>query len=268
MRRVSTVILAFGALAAAIAVSAGAAHAAPQILGVVASNGQPTPLNCDSGDCIGHFSSFCLQQVRPGPNLGSAYTLAEGGEMTLIASTEDGRTLRLPAQDHVQIASRIGFTSVKITLPKEARAALGIVEAAIEVGPLVSLIPVASAGDASPQTDAEIALATGAMRKAAAASFEAPGTLTDAARITSAVINKLPPRGEVDVQALWNEAVTPQLTAAATPEGLEMAQRLYEGCQIAMDMRTALSMRSCLELRHADMMAHRNHQFWESLGGS
>jgi hypothetical protein len=268
MRSVSTSILAVGALFAAAIATPAAVQAAPQILGVVASNGQPTPLNCDSGDCVGHFSSFCLQQVRPGPNLGVAYRLAAGGEVTLIATTAEGQTLRLPAQEHVQFASRIGFTSVKVTLPKAVRAALGIVEASVEVGPLVSLIPVEAADDPSPQTEAEIALATGALRKVAAAAFEAPGTLTDAARLTSAVINRLPPRGEVDAAALWGEAVTPQMAAAATPEGLEMAQRLYEGCQIALESRTALSMRSCLELRHADMMAHRNHQFWDSLGGS
>lgn len=264
--RVSSYILAIGALLATV--SAGPAQAAPQVLGLVASNGQPTPLNCDGADCVGHFSSFCLQEVRPGPSMGASYRVAEGGSVTLIARTADGQTLRLPAQDHVEIASRIGFTSVKITLPKATRSALGIVEAAVEVGPLVSLVPVEAANDASPQSAAEIALATGAMREAAGAAFEAPGPLTDAARLTSAVINRLPDRGDVDAQSLWAQAVTPAMEAAATPEGLELAEHLYEGCQIALQSRTALSLRSCLELRHADMMAHRNHEFWEKLGGS
>lgn len=268
MRRVSTPILMAAALFAAVATLSGPARAAPQILGLVASNGAPTPLNCDSGDCVGHFSSFCLQQVRPGPNLGSMYRVADGGTLTLIATTADGQTLRLPAQEHVEIASRIGFTSVRITLPKAKRAALNIADAAIEVGPLLSLIPVATAGDPSPQTETEIALATGPMREAASAAFEAPGPLTDAARLTSAIINRLPPRGEVDTDTLWQEAVTAQLASAATPEGLQMAQQLYQGCRISIESRTALSMRSCLELRHADMMSQRNHQFWESMGGS
>jgi hypothetical protein len=268
MRCLPLSIAAAGALLAAAAFTAGPARAAPQVLGLVASAGVATPLNCDSGDCIGHFSSFCLQQVRPGPNLGVAYRLADGGEVTLIATTADGRTLRLPAQEHVQFASRIGFTSVKITLPRAARQALGIVEAAVEVGPLVSLIPIETAQDPEPQTEAEIALATGAMRKAAAATFEAPGILTDAARLTSAVINRLPLRGDTDVEALWGEAVTPQLAGAVSAEGMQMARQLYEGCRISLESRAALSMRSCLELRHADMMAHRNHEFWDSLGGS
>lgn len=263
--RLVSLILAAGALVAL----AGPAQAAPQVLGLVASNGEPTPLNCASGDCVGHFSSFCLQEVRPGPSAGASYRVADGGALTLIARTADGQVLTLPAQDHVEIVSRIGFTSVRITLPKAARAALGgIVEAAVEVGPLVSLVPVEVANDPSPQSAEEIVLATGAMREAAAASFEAPGVLTDAARLTSAVINRLPDRGDVDADALWSSAVTPTMADAATPEGLKLAEHLYEGCQIAVEARTALSLRSCLELRHADMMAHRNQEFWKQAGGS
>jgi hypothetical protein len=37
------------------------AQAAPQILGVIASNGHATPLDCTAGDCTAQLSAFCLQ---------------------------------------------------------------------------------------------------------------------------------------------------------------------------------------------------------------
>jgi hypothetical protein len=84
---------------AAVAFAAPGAFAAPQVLGLVASNGQSTPLACDGRTCSAHFSSFCLQQNRPAPAHGDSYTVAPGGELTLVVETTDGRTLRLPGTD-------------------------------------------------------------------------------------------------------------------------------------------------------------------------
>ena len=50
---------------------AGRAEAAPQILGLVASNGMPTPLHCQDGLCTGLLASFCLQEARSGPENGT-----------------------------------------------------------------------------------------------------------------------------------------------------------------------------------------------------
>ncbi|MBX6322892.1 MAG: hypothetical protein IRY94_13765 [Rhodospirillaceae bacterium] len=270
MRAFRHLVLA-AALAAVGAVLAGPALAAPQVLGLVASNGHATPLRCDEQGCNALLSSFCLQQVRPGPGSGAAYRVAEGGAVTLIARTADGRTLRLPGADHLRFSTRIGFTSVRVSLPKATRAALGIVSAAVEVGPLVSLVPVEAADDPSPQTEAELALATGPVRKAAAATFEAPGATADAARLAAALINVLPARSTEPVPddaTLWTQAVTPDLAAATGPGGVALARQMLHGCRIAVGLRTMTSLRSCIELRHADLMARRNQDFWHSLGGS
>jgi hypothetical protein len=265
------VILPIAALLAAGVLSAAPAQAAPQVLGLVASNGHATPLRCDEAGCSALLSSFCLQQVRPGPSSGAGYRIAEGGSVTLVASTVDGRTLRLPAQDTLQLSTRIGFTSVRATLPKSLRESLGITAAAVEVGPLVSIVPVEAADDPSPQTQEELALATGAVREAAAARFDASGAPADAARLASAVINALPERSTDPVPddgTLWAQAVTPDLAAAVGTEGLDRAKEMLRGCRIAVESHTMMSLRSCLELQHADLMAHRNQEFWQSLGGS
>lgn len=266
---VRSVLLAAGTVAAA-AFAAPGAFAAPQVLGLVASNGQPTPLACDGRACSAHFSSFCLQQNRPAPAHGDGYTVAPGGELTLVVETADGRTLRLPGHEYLAIESDISFTSVSIALPQSRLAEIGARAVSVEVGPAVSLIPNALAGDPNPQDADEIALATGPMRLAAVRSFEAPGRTSDAARITSVLINGLPldkPETAAARDEVWVAALQGPAVAMATADGIKTAERLYEACKISVESRSTYSMRSCLELRHADLLAEANHKFWKDSAG-
>jgi hypothetical protein len=261
---------AFAAAALAAFASPGVADAAPQILGVVASNGAPTPLVCDGAECGAHFSAFCLQEARPAPAEHQGYSLAPGGTMTLIVAKADGRTLRLPAEPYVDIASQIGFTSVRIAVSKSTLAELGAVGLAIEVGPAVSLLPEAIANDAAPQTPEEIEFATGTMRQVATGTFDAPNPNSDAARIASLFINALPaaqPESADLRETLWASKQADPVIANATEEGLAMAKSMYESCRISVEARSSYAMRSCLELRHADLQATANHRFWKDTAG-
>jgi len=143
------------------------AQAAPQALGLEASNGIPTPLRCEAGLCSGVVSSFCLQFGRPSPGPGSDYSLAEGGGITLVGQRANGSAIRLSADSLVTIRSRSGFSSVTISVPDSQLRTMGVVKAAIEIAPLTSVLPVAIAGDSDPQTLAEIAYATGPQRRLA-----------------------------------------------------------------------------------------------------
>lgn len=255
---------------AATAIPVAGASAATQVLGLVASNGAPTPLACVDGQCSAQFSSFCLQQNRPSPSRGADYAVAAGGSLTLVARTAAGQTLRVPAGDLLRIQSRVGFTSVEIGLPEAKLAQLGVTAVAVDVGSAVSLIPVATASDPNPQTDDELALATGPMRRVAAALFEAPGTGSDAARITALLINALPTRGSESVEdrkGLWVAMLDNPLVRGATAGGRVAAEQIYAGCRIAVESRSAFSLRSCLELRHADLMVETNRKFWKDTAG-
>ncbi len=249
-----------------------AAEAAPQILGLIASNGHATPLDCDGGDCTAQLSAFCLQETRHPPSSATRYEVAPGGDIALLVTTADGRGLRLPVAGSVEFETLIGFTSVKATLPETEAARLvaelGATGIAIEIGPLVSLLPADETKDPNPQSEDEIALATGAMRDAAQAMFEARG-VGDGARITNLLINALPAWQDDQMAAarhFWDRP--PPLVAVAAPEGLKTAERIYRGCRISVESRSALSMKSCLQLKHADMMAETNHRFWRESGGS
>jgi hypothetical protein len=270
MRRI---ILSFAiATAAWVGLLAEPAAAASQVLGLVASNGLPTPLRCQDGTCIGHFSAFCLQEQRPAPSANSEYRLAPGGGLTLIATLADGRSLRLPANEWLTIRTRIGFTSVRMSLPEEKLKSLGAVAAVVEVAPMTSILPAPVAGDPDPLSPQEIALATGAMRRAAEQPFEKPGEAADTARLSSLIINLLPedePQTAAGRDALWNRAVA--LAGSSRPFtaiGVADAQRIYSNCEISVASKSSFNLRSCMEIHHADLMAQTNRGFWESTGGS
>jgi hypothetical protein len=242
------------------------AQAASQILGIVASNGTPTPLVCDAVECGALFSAFCLQEARPAPFAGQDYSVAPGGNMTLIATTASGQTLRLPAQGYVSITSRIGFTSVHVQVPLSTMAELDATDLRIEVGPNVSLLPVAEANDVQPQTAEEIQYATTVMREAAVRKFDMSNPTADAARIASVLINALPAHAPEDPAArksLWMAKTDSPVLKQATPEGLQLAKDMFRSCEISLEARASYSMRVCLELRHADLQATSNHQFWK-----
>jgi len=270
---------ALAGLALAAGLSSASANAAPQVLGLVADSGFATPLTCDGFECSAQFSSFCLQEARSSPPTGTAYTPAPGGTLTLVVAAPDGRALRLPAAEHLKIATAIGFTSVTMSLPQSRRdriaetlgAAPEELRLAVEVGPSVSLLPVPITGDSDPQTAEEIALATGPLRSVAERLFEAPSVVADAARLTTRLINSLPARGRETAEmrdGLFDEIAALPAADNLSPEGIERAHALYAECRISVESSSMFSMRECLRLRHADLMVRSNRTFWEEAGGS
>ena len=257
--------LAFGLLAMA------PAHAAPQALGLVASNGAPTALDCNGSECSALFSAFCLQEARPAPSQGDAYAPAPGSAVTLLVTRADGSTTRVPGAAYLRFSTLVAFTSMRIALPRASLTELGAVAVAVEVGPRATMLPVPVAGDRNPQSEAEIALAAGPLRAAGEAAFDKPGPAADAARLASAMINALPQNdfasGTSD-DGVWRQAVTPAETASATKEGVALARRMLDDCRLAVEAKSAFSLRGCLVLRHADLMSGANHKFWETLAGS
>jgi hypothetical protein len=256
-------------LAAALAMVCGGAQAAPQILGIVASNG-PVPLNCDVQGCRADLSSFCLQQPRANPSPGQAYFPVEGAEIALIGTTASGETTRLPAAPYMSFATDRGFTAIEVTIPAETVAALGLSGLAVEIGEKVSLLPAAAGGDKDPQTADEIALATGAFRDKGVEFFDRGSDSGDAIRLANRLINALPKRGrlpgETDGRLLESAIATPA-GRAAEAEGIAMAREMFGTCRQKVDVtHHVATMRACLEGTHDRLVANTNVAFWESLG--
>ncbi len=265
MRARFLLTIAAASLAAFLAASlAGAgASAAPQALGLVATDA-PVPLKCLGDDCTAQFSAFCLQNAREIPAPGVAYRPVGDG-FTLLAIARDGTTRRLPGTTHLTITTARSMTAVEIGI---SRRALGAARAAVEVGPKVSLIPVPVAGDPAPQSPEELAAATGPLRAAGDRLIDNAGAVADAVRLTSTMINALPERGRVgaDVrERLWRETAAQR---NAGSEGLARAAEVYGTCRRLVDEGRIFSLRRCLEREHDGMMLRLNLRYWQAIAGS
>ena len=43
---------------------------------------------------------------------------------------------------------------------------------------------------------------------------------------------------------------------------------MYNACEISVASKSSYSLKGCMELRHADLMAVTNRSFWDRSGGS
>ncbi len=263
----------FAVSLAAITQLARPAEAAPQILGLVASNGLPTPLACHDGFCSANLASFCLQEAREAPNTGRDYRLAPGGTLMLIATLADGRKVARPANDLVTLRTRFGFTTVGVSLPEASVHVPGAVALALEVESATTILPVAATGDRNPQSDEEIARAAGPLRRLAARTFDRPGAVSDAARVIELVVNSLPEeksRAPVEIAALWQRAA---ISASAAPNppsdaGMAMAGKIVESCAQGAAEPNSFTLGICLNVHQTELMTALNRQFWDAAGGS
>jgi hypothetical protein len=244
------------------------AAAAPQVLGIVASNGK-LPLLCDERGCRGDLSTFCLQQPRANPEPGQRYRLADARSITLIGTDANGATVRLPAAPYMTFVSDRGFTAVEVSLPGEVLARFGLATVAVEVARDASLIPVAAAADGNPQSPDELTVALGAHRQQGEKFFDDTGQAGDAIRIANVMINELPKNhrqasdtdGHVLAAALRADAAR-----AADPAGVALARDYYESCRIKTDVTHHVdSLRSCLQGTHDRLVINTNVDFWNSL---
>ena len=256
-------------IAGAAWLAAGGAQAAPQVLGIVASNG-PIPLTCDAAGCRADLSTFCLQQPRDNPQPGQSYMPVDGADIVLTGRNVAGDMVRMSAVSYLGFSTARGFTAIEVWLPAEKLAALGLTDPAIEIGEKASLIPAATAGDGNPQTADEIAIATGTFRDKGAEFFDQAGASGDAIRLANRMINALPPHGrrpgDSDGQVLEAAIATPA-GQAAVPGGITLARQMYSTCQQKVDVtHHVANMRACLEGTHDRLVVNTNIDFWNSLG--
>jgi hypothetical protein len=245
--------------------SALPAQAAPQILGIVASNGLPTPLHCAEGQCSAYVPSFCLQEARYAPDMGSEYRLAGGG-LTVIVQRARGETLRLPAEELLTIRARFGFTTLQVSLSAARLEALGATSAALEVGAGTSVIPKAYAGDPQPQSTDEVALATGPLRQVASHTFDRPGGPADTARLVELVINRMADP-TASLASVWSEVAQEARQSGIAAPGIEAAGAVVAECQGSAHGADSLVGGLCLEMRQTELMTDLTRSFWDQAAG-
>ena len=251
------------ALLIGVAIGGPAAFAAPQILGLMASNA-PVPLHCTGQDCTAIAGTFCLQHDRTIPTYGTPYSATHLEQLSLAIVTRSGEVRRLPAGDRLRFSGYDGYTTVRMSLPKSLLDQIGGTAVAVQIGPGVALVPTPQVGDKDPQGDDEVALAVGPMRIAAARYLDQPSVDADAARLVTALLNALPEHYTIrdDYGRLWETAITDEAERSAGPAALSRAQDAYRKCSNA----SAQYMRGCLVYRHRELMEPGNLKFWQDTG--
>ena len=262
-------IAALSVALAATAFAAGESRAeTPQALGLVAT-AEPAPMQCQDGLCTAYLSTFCLEEHRKSPQAQTAYRLADKTEVTLLVETAAGDTLRLPAQDWLGFKTRTLFTGVEASVDQTRLAKLNPVKLSIEVGPLASMLPVVAADATDAHSPAEIALATGPYREAAARFFEGDVEMARAVSMTANLINSLPKTGTVSGE----RRIQTMIDAFAKLETIQAGEktRAVVGQVVRTCDRQAhyeiYTLRHCLELKHSSLQAKTNRDYWDSLGG-
>jgi hypothetical protein len=250
------------ALVLGIAMGGPAAVAAPQVLGLTASNA-PIPFSCVGDSCTAVAGSFCLQRERMMPSWGMPYGASHPERLTLALIAHDGSIARVAGGPWIKFSAYNGYTMVRMSVPRALLAAHGATAAAAEIGPGIALVPLPQVGDDDPQSADEIALAIGPMRIAAAHYLDQPSVGTDAARLVAALVNALPEQHTVDDDnsGLWQSTITDGLAGAVDPAAVSSARHAYEICRDLTDLRR------CLVSQHHDLMERGNVELWDETSG-
>jgi len=256
--------------AAALALSALAttASAAPQILGLVATSA-PLPLTCSDGTCSVEVSAVCLQEHRPVPASGTAYTLPNEADVTLTLTKPDGTKTKVLVGHLVSLTSLRTFTSVSISLPEDVMRGLGqnVQQASLTIGAMVSALPVPVPGDVSPLSQQEIKDYTGHLRGVAEGAMGRNHANLAATRALNQMINVLPTdesysRAQVPglrTSEILNNAVSEASGAAP------LLNRALDTCSEKLRVERTPSLRACLANQHDNLNSNTTQAVWKSL---
>lgn len=252
------------ALAALGVAAASAAHASPQILALLSTDGT-VPLHCTGAVCSAELSAFCLERHRATPEAGTLYRAAPNAKLTLVVTAGDGSVREIDARGLAEFASVREMTAVRVTIDRRA---LGdrfsdAARISIRSGSETALLPVHLPRYGAPRLKDDVAHVTVRVRAAAEGvdrSAEA-AVARDLARAMDAL------RHQDETAALWLAgAAAPVVRGCAAKVADEAASRKATigvfGHWTGRAIVGAPSLRSCLEAAHASLMLRLNQRFW------
>ncbi len=243
---------------------AWSAHAAPQVLGLVATLG-PVELQCDRGVCSAEFSTVCLQQRRASPAKGQRYLIHDPDSMTAVGRTADGTQVAVAVEETLTFESLRGHSAVRVSAPAHLLRKLGLEKIEISVERHVALVPEAMPGDRRPQTDADIALATGPLLDLAGEVLAERGERVEAARVAARLANALPERGRASDDArarVWQDTVGADEAKGAAAA---LVRQSFDRCE-ALTRVGSTTLRNCLGTAHDILIGRVNTEYWDRSG--
>jgi len=273
MRSLLPAIRSLGLLFAAFAVVA-TAEAAPQALAVMAMD-EGLSMNCQDGQCSVDITAFCLQPDRQSPAPGTPYRPAAYDGLQLVGVDAAGHDRVLSAAELLTVTSARHHKMVRFTVRQDNLAALGMSKARLRIGERVTLLPKPVAGDDRPQTEADVALATGPLRTLGHRLVDQDPSEGNAVRLMARMINLLPMDRQVSKQtqaSLWRRAGAAETAAALHPGDQHKVKQGFTNCQFIagfknlLSSHSATSMRDCLEAVHDGMLDDLNKRYWDGIG--
>ncbi len=251
--------------------------AAPQALLLVAT-GDDLQLVCERGECAAEVSTICLQLERADPLVGTPYAVIEDPEeeprvapaLTLVGHTADGSEVTLPVAGNLAITAERGHSAVKLSVPRAVLQTFGLTSLTVRLARHVALASEVADGDPM-QTEAELALARGPLRRVAEQVLTSRGEQVAAARVVRDVLNALP-RGRrasaAERGAAWRQAlgIRPAGNSDEISDGaLGPAGGAYKICLgIGRHMGFG-DYRDCLGVRHDELINTINGAYWDAL---
>ncbi len=251
--------------------------AAPQALLLVAT-GDDLQLVCERGECAAEVSTICLQLERADPLVGTPYAVIEDPEeeprvepaLTLVGHTADGSEVTLPVAGNLAITAERGHSAVKLSVPRAVLQTFGLTSLTVRLARHVALASEVADGDPM-QTEAELALARGPLRRVAEQVLTSRGEQVAAARVVRDVLNALP-RGRrasrAERGAAWRQAlgIRPAGNSDEISDGaLGQAGSAYKICLgIGRHMGFG-DYRDCLGVRHDELINTINGAYWDAL---
>jgi hypothetical protein len=265
VRLIPFVLIALTAVLAAEA-APGSAWAAPQIVAAIPT-GEEVMLTCAGGTCSAEFSTICLQQSRTPPTRDTAYGLygPERTAVTFTGTRRDGAKVAL-SPELLRFDSFRGPSAFKFSVPSALLKDRGLTRLTVKVERLAMLLPVPEAGDPKPQTADDVTQARKEVETTGRYWSARNGENMAMVRLTSRIINRLPPTGSISAAAseiLWQQALAPE--KELTGEPLAWNRRYVDYCRENSQLPGSFSMRRCLGNAHDWFLKDLNADYWKSL---
>lgn len=249
---------------------AGGASAAPQVLAAL-EHAQGVPFHCYNGTCKTDLTTFCLQQERDVPTVGTAYTPAQAEQFVVRVTNTEGESRDLPAAELVTFASNRGFSSVNVHMDQAKIEAFGFKHARLIVNENASLVPVPADNDPNPLGEAEVVHATTSLREMGTELVDRQPSGVSARMINqlaAMIVNFNAPASDQTLERLWNDVVddmAPELEQA--PGAKERARQAYDRCGLGW-YHSMGGVKDCLNYRHDEVMQQLNGDYWDKQPGS
>ena len=253
-------------VAASTLLFASAAHADPQMLGVI-TTASAVPLHCAGGQCSAELTSICLHEQRPTPTAGYPYSPHNPESLTVTGTRADGSNVQLDAGKVLHFAAARGFTTVKVSVPDEVLRSVGLVSVAVRVDRPLTLVPDGDGPSRTPAlSEADVALGAGPLRATAASIVDRDDDTMHASQALARMIDVLPRHGKATAEtrtSAWSRAVAPN-AERLSDTGLHRARTTYNRCYRQTRIGDK-SLRGCLSEAHDAFVRDLNTKYWDAV---